>query len=101
MSEIRVLNSCFSRVLGLFGSCFSCYFGSTIVFFKKNVLATLQSVLYHLFSGFSRSGIFGKFRHSSSLFIKSSPRRRHPSKARVKIVSIFDLLFIYYMGNIF
>ena len=37
-------NSCFSRVLGLFGSCFLCYFGSTIVFFKKKVLATLPGI---------------------------------------------------------
>ena len=37
-------NLCFSRVLRLFASCFSCYFGSTFVFFKKKFLATLVSV---------------------------------------------------------
>ena len=35
-------NSCFSRVLGLLGSCFSCVFGSIIVFFKEKLLATLS-----------------------------------------------------------
>ena len=34
-------NLCFSRVLRLFASCFSCYFGSTFVFFKKKFLGTL------------------------------------------------------------
>ena len=40
--EILAKNSCFSRVLGLFCSCFSCFFGSAIVFFKKKHLITLQ-----------------------------------------------------------
>ena len=38
-------NLCFSRVLRLFASCFSCYFGSTFVFFKKIFLATLFALL--------------------------------------------------------
>ena len=42
--EILAKNSCFSRVLGLFCSCFSCFFGSTIVFFKKNFLVTLAKI---------------------------------------------------------
>ena len=41
--EILAKNSCFSRVLGLFCSCFSCFFGSAIVFFKKKNLVTLHT----------------------------------------------------------
>ena len=42
--EILAKYSCFSRVLGLFCSCFSCFFGSAIVFFKKKHLITLKDV---------------------------------------------------------
>ena len=43
--EILAKNSCFSRVLGLFISCYSCFFGPTSVFFKKKFLITLFASL--------------------------------------------------------
>ena len=56
--EILAKNSCFSRVLGLFGSCFLCHFGSTIVFFKKKFLVTLmthQSIFFCQLANFDTS----------------------------------------------
>ena len=51
--EILAKNSCFSRVLGLFISCYSCFFGPTSVFFKKKVLITLFKIPFQFARHFS------------------------------------------------